>query len=99
MCGSRTQYPLRLAYALTITRSQGQTLEQAVIDLGPNERTLGLAFVALSRLKNFTDFLIPCIWFTNHYHIKSSCSGKLKSFQTDFIAFLSYKPQTYPFTD
>ncbi len=55
---SRQQYPIRLAYALTIHKSQGATLDKAVIDLGTSEQTLGLTFVALSRLKKFKDFLI-----------------------------------------
>ena len=50
--------PFRLAYALTIHKSQGQTLSKAVIDLGKKEQTLGLTYVALSRLRNFNDFLI-----------------------------------------
>ena len=48
----------KLAYALTIHKSQGATLKQAVIDLGKCEKTLGLTFVALSRLCNYKDFLI-----------------------------------------
>jgi hypothetical protein len=54
----RRQFPIRLAYALTIHKSQGQTISKAVIDLGKKEYSLGLTFVALSRLKKFTDFLI-----------------------------------------
>ena len=58
LTASRTQYPIRLAYALTIHKSQGQTLDKVVIGLGKSERSLGLAFVALSRVKNYKDFLV-----------------------------------------
>ena len=48
--GSRTQFPLILAYALTRHKSQGQTIDKIVIDLGKSEQSLGLTFVALSRV-------------------------------------------------
>ena len=48
---SRTQYPLKLAYAITIHKSQGMTLDKARIDLGDREFAAGITFVALSRVK------------------------------------------------
>jgi hypothetical protein len=54
----RLQFPIRLAYALTIHKSRGQTIAKTVINLGDKEQSLGLTFVALSRVKKFTDFLI-----------------------------------------
>ena len=56
--GSRTQMPKRLSYALKNHKSQGQTLGKVVVGLGKNERSLVLAFVVLSRVKNHRDFLI-----------------------------------------
>ena len=55
---SRTQFPIRLAYALTIHKGQGQTLKKIIVELGKKEATLGVTFVALSRVKNVNDFLI-----------------------------------------
>ena len=55
---SRTQFPIRLAYALTIHKGQGQALKRIIVELGKKEATLGLTFVALSRVKNVNDFLI-----------------------------------------
>jgi len=40
-----------LAWAITIHKSQGLTLPEAVIELGPKEFTAGLSFVAISRVK------------------------------------------------
>ena len=55
---SRQQLPLRLRYALTIHKSQGQTLNKAVIDIGASERVAGCTFVALSRLRRLEDCII-----------------------------------------
>lgn len=46
--GSFSQYPLRLAWAITIHKSQGLTFEKAIIDAGKSFAS-GQVYVALSR--------------------------------------------------
>ena len=46
---SFTQYPIRLAWALTIHKSQGQTYKTINVDLGNRAFAHGQAYVALSR--------------------------------------------------
>lgn len=48
--GEFVQFPLRLAWAVTIHKSQGQTYESAIIDLGSRAFGSGQTYVALSRL-------------------------------------------------
>ena len=55
---SRTQFPLTLAYAITIHKCQGMTLEKAVLDPGPVEHTPGLSFVGFSRCKSLDGVLV-----------------------------------------
>lgn len=45
-----TQFPLRLAWAVTIHKSQGQTYQRAIIDLGSRAFAAGQTYVALSRI-------------------------------------------------
>lgn len=47
--GTFTQFPIRLAWAITIHKSQGLTFQQATIDFGTGTFAGGQAYVALSR--------------------------------------------------
>jgi ATP-dependent DNA helicase PIF1 len=49
VASSFTQFPVRLAFALTIHKSQGQTYEQVAIDLTTAAFATGQMYVALSR--------------------------------------------------
>ena len=47
--GSFTQYPLRLAWSVTIHKSQGKTFDKVIIDIGRGTFAHGQMYVALSR--------------------------------------------------
>jgi hypothetical protein len=55
--GSFSQYPIRLAWAITIHKSQGLTFKQAVIDAGDSFAP-GQVYVALSRLTSLEGMVL-----------------------------------------
>lgn len=55
--GSFSQYPLRLAWAITIHKSQGLTFEKAIIDAGASFAP-GQVYVALSRLTTIDGLIL-----------------------------------------
>lgn len=51
--GSFSQYPIKLAWALTIHKSQGLTFNNVIIDMGRGAFSSGQTYVALSRCRSF----------------------------------------------
>jgi ATP-dependent exoDNAse (exonuclease V) alpha subunit len=56
--GSFRQYPLRLAWAVTIHKSQGKTFDKVVVDIGNGAFAHGQVYVALSRCKTMDGLLL-----------------------------------------
>ena len=70
----RQQLPLRLAWALTIHKSHGLTLPKAWIDIGKSERTAGISYVAISRVKSLASCIIEPMTFERLTSLKSSAN-------------------------
>lgn len=57
----RKQFPLTVAYAVTIHKAQGLTLDKAVINIGEQEKSLGSSYVAMSRVRSLDGLIIDQI--------------------------------------
>uniref|UniRef100_A0A1X7SMV1 ATP-dependent DNA helicase n=1 Tax=Amphimedon queenslandica TaxID=400682 RepID=A0A1X7SMV1_AMPQE len=70
----RSQFPLILAFAVTIHKCQGLSLDNAIIDLSENVFSAGMAYVALSRVRTLSGVHLTC--FNPKSLMVSSCSIK-----------------------
>jgi hypothetical protein len=64
----RTQFPLRLAYAMTVNKCQGQTLERVLLDTTVCTFSHGHLYVALSRVRSRLNIRFYCDWLKGIYH-------------------------------
>ncbi|MGI9458976.1 MAG: hypothetical protein ACR2NF_03165, partial [Pirellulales bacterium] len=76
--GTRTMLPLRLAWAITIHKAQGLTLDKVVLDIGSKEFSIGLMFVGLSRVRKLKDILLAPFPFSRLRQIARDSRGRDK---------------------
>jgi ATP-dependent exoDNAse (exonuclease V) alpha subunit len=80
---SRTQFPLRLAYAITVHKCQGMSLSAAVINMGQKEHCLGLSYVAVSRVRTIGGIVFEKPFDFDHFKHKES--GMSQDQELDFV--------------
>ncbi|MFH2105388.1 MAG: AAA family ATPase [Parcubacteria group bacterium] len=81
--GSFTQYPLRLAWSVTIHKSQGKTFDKVIIDIGRGTFAHGQTYVALSRCRSLEGIVLKKPILKNHIWMDWKIVRFLTQFQYD----------------
>lgn len=79
--GSFTQYPMKLAWAVTIHKSQGKTFDRVIVDIGRGTFSSGQLYVALSRCTTLEGLTLKQPIHKKHIWIDWSVVKFLTSFQ------------------
>lgn len=79
--GTFTQYPIRLAWAVTIHKSQGKTFDRVIIDIGRGAFAHGQVYVALSRCTNFDGIVLTKMIKKSHIRMDWRVAKFLTMFQ------------------
>jgi hypothetical protein len=82
--GSFTQFPLRLAWAITIHKSQGLTFEKAIIDAG-EAFAPGQVYVALSRCTSLQGMILHSRINNNSLHSDSRITSFAETQKTSAV--------------
>lgn len=82
--GSFLQYPLKLAWAVTIHKSQGKTFEKVIIDIGRGTFSSGQLYVALSRATTLEGIVLKKPLAPEHIWLDNRV--------TEFVDAISDKP-------
>ena len=79
---TRTQFALTVAYAITVHKAQGMTLDQVVLSLAERDFAAGLTYVAISRVKTLNGILFDEPF--DHQRLKTKPSNSTRMRQADY---------------
>jgi ATP-dependent DNA helicase PIF1 len=87
--GTFTQFPVRLGYAITGHKSQGMTLDSAIVDLSGKFNADGLAYVVISRVRSLENLKL-----TSPIKTKDICTNIVAREFTQQVSMLALKRRT-----
>jgi ATP-dependent DNA helicase PIF1 len=88
--GYFNQYPLKLAWAVTIHKSQGQTFEKVIIDVGWGTFTHGQMYVALSRCTTLEGIILKQPLLQRHILMDERVLQFMKTRAISLVLFILF---------
>ena len=76
--GTFSQFPIRLAWAITIHKGQGKTYNNVIVDFGRGTFTHGQAYVALSRCRSLEGMILKTPLIRRHIMIDERVNTFMK---------------------
>lgn len=80
--GSFTQFPMKLAWAVTIHKGQGKTFDKIVVDFGAGTFAAGQAYVALSRCRSLEGLTLKSPLEERHIFLDEQVSAFMNGIKT-----------------
>lgn len=79
--GTFTQFPVRLAWAVTIHKSQGKTFDKVILDIGRGTFAAGQIYVGLSRCTSFEGVVLNTPIYRHHIRTDSRIYRFMTAYQ------------------
>lgn len=83
--GEYCQYPLKLGWASTVHKSQGQTYDSVHINLGNGAFAAGMSYVALSRCRSLSGITLERPFTRRDIIVDQAVANFYKSFEKQFV--------------
>jgi ATP-dependent DNA helicase PIF1 len=81
--GTFAQFPIRLAWAITIHKGQGKTYNNVIVDFGRGTFTHGQAYVALSRCRSLEGMILKTPLIRRHIMIDERINAFMKNMTSE----------------
>ena len=81
-----------MAWSITIHKSQGLTINKAIVDIGTKEAVAGLAYVAISRVRSLDDLYVEPMTYERLRAVKNTTNFQYRKKEESRIDKMDAQP-------